>query len=483
MSLRIPGAPIAAKVAMRPLGYTRAGRAVWPIAGGSPTLTMDSKDLKAQRTALIEEMNALVDKAKTENRELTDEERADLHGKDERIVALDDDIPTAERMEARTAELAASEPGDGKLRIKVGAEENVYRPGGEHRFMVDAFRAKFSADAKAGERLGRHNEMRIDEYFGNHPEYRDVGTGAFTGLVVPQYLIDLVAPFTRAGRVFADLCRGIPLPDEGLVLNVSRITTGTAVAAQATENAAVQETDADDTLLAVNVRTYAGMQDVSRQALDRGQMIEEILIGDLLSAYHTTLDSALINADGTGGTHLGVRSTGSINTVTYTDATPTLGELYPKFADAWQRVNTIPFLNADLAVMHPRRWAWALSALDTQGRPLVVAEAGAVNAMGVGQAGVVIPTVGSFQGIPVALDANIPTTAGAGTEDVILVLNRSNCILFELPGEPFQLRFEETLGGNLTVKLVVFSYSAFTAGRYPAASSLITGTGLIAPVF
>ena len=36
-------------------------------------------------------------------------------------------------------------------------------------------------------------------------------------------------------------------------------------------------------------------------------------------------------------------------------------------------------------------------------------------------------------------------------------------------GMPRQLKFEETLAGNLTVKLVAFGYSAFTAGRYPKA--------------
>src|SRR5262245_21460368 len=123
------------------------------------------------------------------------------------------------------------------------------------------------------------------------------------------------------------------------------LTIGTPTAAQATENAAVQETDADDTLFTVNVRTYAGLQDVSRQALERGTLIEEVLMADLVSDYNTKIDNAIINADGTSGTHLGIRSTAGINTVTFTSGSPTAALLYSKPADAIQRV--APF-NADL---------------------------------------------------------------------------------------------------------------------------------------
>jgi hypothetical protein len=36
--LTIPGAPIAAKTAIKPVGFTKSGRAVWPILGGSPVM-------------------------------------------------------------------------------------------------------------------------------------------------------------------------------------------------------------------------------------------------------------------------------------------------------------------------------------------------------------------------------------------------------------------------------------------------------------
>jgi hypothetical protein len=72
-------------------------------------------------------------------------------------------------------------------------------------------------------------------------------------------------------------------------------------------------------------------------------------------------------------------------------------------------------------------------------------------------------------------------TIGAGTEDVILAVTDRELHFWD-DGVQF-VRAEQTAAGNLTVKLVVYGYSAFTAGRYPGAHAIISGTGLIAPVF
>jgi hypothetical protein len=73
--------------------------------------------------------------------------------------------------------------------------------------------------------------------------------------VVPQYLTDMYAPKVQAMRPFADICNKHDLPPDGMTVNISRITTGTSTALQATENVAVSETDIDDTLLTENVQT------------------------------------------------------------------------------------------------------------------------------------------------------------------------------------------------------------------------------------
>ena len=231
-----------------------------------------------------------------------------------------------------------------------------------------------------------------------------------------------------------------------MTLNIGRMTTGTAVAAQASENSAVQETDADDTLLTINVRTYAGMQDVSRQALERSEAVDIEIFNDLIADYFTKVDSAILNADGTSGTHLGIRSTSSITAVTYTDASPTVPELWPKLADAVRQAAAAMFAKPTAIVMHSRRWAWGQAALDSNNRPLFLSDAsGPFNALAVGEAVTYGQVVGRLQALPVILDDNIPTNLGGGTEDVILIVSGANLRYWgETPDLfPRQFRFEQ----------------------------------------
>src|SRR5206468_8030987 len=117
-------------------------------------------------------------------------------------------------------------------------------------FLMDVSRQFLYQDVEASHRLAQHmREERVER-----AEYmqRAVGTGAFAGLTVPQYLTDMYAPATANLRPFADACNRHPLPADGMSVNISRITTATGAALQASENTAVQNTDMDDTLLTVN---------------------------------------------------------------------------------------------------------------------------------------------------------------------------------------------------------------------------------------
>jgi hypothetical protein len=90
----------------------------------------------------------------------------------------------------------------------------------------------------------------------------------------------------------------------------------------------------------------------------------------------------------------------------------------------------------------------------------------------------------TLMGLPIITDANVRTNAGAGTdEDRIYCVSAPELHLWEQGGSPFALNFDATGAGSLTVKSVVYGYSAFSAGRYPGATSVIAGTGLVAPTF
>lgn len=426
--------------------------------------------LAEKRDKALTRAEEITQLAETEARDLTVEEDAEIKASLDSLRDLDEQIERHLELEARS-EKAAEIRKVTKIDpvTKVTSESRTYAPKAKTSFFRDAYNAQFNSDAGAQERLNRH--MAEEQI-----ERRDVGSAAFAGLMVPQFLTDLAAPFARAGRPFADAVRKLELPPEGLTLSISKVTTGSAVAQQ-TEGAAVQETNMDDTKLDISVITVAGQQNVSRQALERGTNIDEIVAADLVSAYHTKVDSLLVAEL--------LASAGQ--TVTYTDASPTVAEAFPKLLDATQKVQTTYFAGPDVILMHPRRLAWILAAVDSTGRPLAVPTPVAYNPIAHGDGGVQYGASRySIAGYPVITDANVSILQGAGTDqDTIFVGNSQSVLLWEQgDGSPMFLRFEQTdKAHELEVTMIVYGYAAFTANRYPNAFAQINGTGLITPTF
>jgi hypothetical protein len=367
---------------------------------------------------------------------------------------------------------------------RVGQEERTYHRGNTGDggpFLRDLAMQYMFRDIEAETRLARHmQEERVER--GQYLT-RAAGTGAFAGLTVPQYLTDMYAPATANLQPFADVCNQHDLPESGMTVNISRITTATSVALQASENASVSETNIDDTLLTIPVQTAAGQQTLSRQAIERGTGVEGIVMDDLFRRYATTKDSTLINQATTGLSASGT-------SVPYVDASPTSAELWPKLLGAASGVEQalIGMGNADIAVMHSRRWYWMQSQL-TNSWPLVSQPglggtgndgAMAINngtAYGKGSRGM-LPS-----GLIVITDNNIPITKGGGTEDEIYVTSSQECHLWQDPNAPVFIRAEQPQAAALGVLLVLYGYFAYTFGRFANSVGLIGGTGLIAPVF
>jgi HK97 family phage major capsid protein len=280
-----------------------------------------------------------------------------------------------------------------------------------------------------------------------------------------------------------------PLPVDGMNLYISRITTGASAAVQSSENSGVSETNIDDTLLTIPVITVAGQQTVSRQSLERGTNIEQIVMGDLVKAWHTALDAQAISGSGSSGQAKGIYTvlTGGSNEISYTDASPTVAELYPKLADAIQRVQTSTFMQPTHWLMHPRRLAFLQAAVDSSNRPLVVPMAnGPMNAVSTGAGAFTYANSGySLMGLPVITDSNVQTNLGAGTnQDVIYCVNGGEAHLWETTGAPMSLTFDQPNAASLGVLMVIYGYASFSAERYGAVGhSMITGTGLVAPSF
>jgi HK97 family phage prohead protease len=448
-------------------------------------------------TATIEEIDAAEAKAKAARAQVAAVDTR-IKERDEAIADVESAIADEKRIEEGQKQrnpTGAPQVRTREQTVRVGAEERTYAPHKERAwdsrterfrpgfdvgqdFLRDVAAAFLMQDWEAQDRLRRHKQEELAE----RGQYmtRATGTGAFAGLTVPQYLTDLYAPAAAAARPFANAIRGHELPASGMTVELSRITTPSAVGLQAAQNSLVTEQDMDDTQLSIPVQTTAGRQTMSRQAVERSTNAEDVTVEDLTRRYFSSVDSTIINQAATGLVAVGTA-------VAYTDLTPTAAELYPKVLEALSGVEAALLDQASgetLAVMHSRRWYWMQSQVGTTwpfiGQPGIPAQQGGVNLAeryGAGFRGI-LPN-----GTPVVVDNNIPTNLGAGTnEDVIGVVDRNECHLWEDPDAPLFIRAEQTAVTSLGVTLVLYGYFAYTHARY-AQARVIGGTGLIPPTF
>lgn len=390
---------------------------------------------------------------------------------------------------------------------RVTSEERTYAPHRERGFDASTGRfrrgakpgadferdvaAAFLGDYEAQERLRQHmREEKVERGIyleraltgPNLPgqQSRAVGTGAFSGLTVPQYLTDMYAPAAAAKRPFADVMTHHDLPETGMTVNISRITTPSAVGLQGTENTAVTNQDMDDTLLTFGVQTNAGQQTMSRQSIERAAGTEPIVMDDLYRRYNSGLDSTLINQATTGLSAVA-------SSIAYTDASPTVVEFAPLISQAAANVETtmLDLGSGDIiAVMASRRWFWINQALSSSwplmSQPNTLAQTLGANygeVYGRGLRGI-LPN-----NIPVIVDANVALNGGTGTnQDEVYVLDRAESHLWEDPTAPMFIRAEQPAAASLGVLLVLYGYFAYTHSRLLNAQK-IAGTGLVTPTW
>jgi HK97 family phage major capsid protein len=466
-----------------------------------------------QRTALQTEMDGLVEapmaetrSAETANR-FTPEEEARFGEIRTELDVLDPRITDLRDMEARKAAAAKDldDLGLGNASVTVLHNERTYRRGGEARYYQDLCSAAISPMGEAAYRLARHGkEMEI--------EARDkprsavaatlrsiqarLGIEERTGLTTsvgsggtflpPDYLLDEYIALPRPERVLMDVVRQQNLPKGPMTIEIPKITAGTAVTSQGTQNTAVTETDLTDAYVAASVNTIAGQQTVSLQAIEQSSVpFDEIVFADLLRALDAQLEYQGWQGSGSSGQLQGVLGVSGITTVTYTDGSPTAVKAYPFLGAAKSAVFKSIFRAADAIFMTPDRWAWFETGADANGRPLVTpSDNGPWNTIGTvdGQMRNGPTPAGKLFGLPVFIAAQLPTNLGSGTnQDDIAVISTKDLILWE--SAPVSRALPQTLGNQLSVLLQTYEYAAFMPNRLPGAIAIEAGTGLVTPVF
>lgn len=401
----------------------------------------------------------------------------------ERIAAArSDTLPSAD--DAR-GDNAGDQPESRRLSsgsVQIVSEPQTYdRHNSNGNFYFrDVFHAS-NGDEGARARLHRHmREAAV--------ELRALNSSDSTGgeFVPPIWLMEEYATVVRMGRPFAtNVTRNMGgTPPNTDSISVPKLTTGSATATQA-DGGTVQNTDAASGSITVGIKTIAGEQTLSRQLFDRALPgADQLIFGDLIADYNVKLDIQTLSGGGTGANAKGVLTDSNRVQVTYTDTTSTVPEFYSKVGDAIQQITVGRGLPPDTITMHPRRWAWISVAFDSSGRPLIVPSGAALNQPGTASSPTQLGRPGfTFQGLEVVVDANLPTTNGAGTnEDVVVISRAQDNLLWEDP-TPRTRVDESRASGNLQVVLQLWNYFGFTTERYSKANATIGGTGLVAPTF
>jgi len=470
------------------------------------------QSLLAQRTALKAEVQGILDTAKRENRnQLSPTQDAAFNAKLAEVRAADSEIET---LQGRISEAEEAERRDGLaagIRSQFGRNgpqehtprwhagpDEVYRRGGRNSYFQDLAKARLDPTPDVHERLNRH-ASQMDRAMASgdvqkqsrkwsapapeNVEYRVApnrtdGQGGY--FVPPTWLIGEYVEYARAARATADLCRPMALPPGTDEINLPKVSTGTATGVQTADGAAVTSQDMTDDFVSGRVRTIAGQQDGSLQLLEQSPVgFDEVIFRDLQKDYNQKLDLQVISGTNANGQVKGILNVAGINAITYTDATPTLPELWLPLMQAASKVANGVFVLPDAISMTASRWFWANSQLDTGNRPLLGGE-GPMNAMGAANPRAAEGAMGRMGGLPAVADANIPANLGAGTnEDRMIVAAFDELYLWE--GVPRVRVLQEVLSGTLQVRFQLYNYVAFIPDRLPKSISVISGTGLIAP--
>ena len=362
--------------------------------------------------------------------------------------------------------------------VQVGAEPNpVYR---RDDVEVSYFRDLFNAtrgDDGARRRLTAAQETRASTTV----------AGAGGEFAPPLWLIEDFVELARPGRITADLIGSETLPAGVASINIPKISAGAGVGVTVTQNTTITETNVTTTSVSSGITEITGKQTVSLALLRQsGTPLDRIILADLAEAYAVMLNTQVISGSAANGQLRGLITAGTA--VTFTTTQPAVvsvtsaNSFYMKVLQAQAALAGARYLPADAIVMHPRRWAWVLGALDSSNRPLVVPSGAGSNQVGVSSALAAQGYAGEMLGLPVYVDPGIPTNLGTGTnQDVVFVLRKSDLQLWESAVETAS--FDATYADQNSILYRVLGFSAFIPHRHQASVQVIGGTGLVAPTF
>ena len=233
-------------------------------------------------------------------------------------------------------------------------------------------------------------------------------------------------------------------------------------------NGALSEPSIVEATTGPAVRTYGTRVKMSIQLLEQGREgIDSELIPAMTSAVDAAIEADLISADGTAGTVTGITHTSSVSTATYTSTTPTLVTAWPVIEGAVRAVESGRG-GSPLVLMHQRRLSWLRQRAIVEANPALDLDEPTM-------AGTTACAAGT---VHIIAEPTIPTTAGAGTGDLLIVL-RDPSVLDCFVGDHRVMMGDAD--DDMMVYVNVFRQVVFAAGRLPASIAVVSGSGFAAP--
>jgi HK97 family phage major capsid protein len=293
---------------------------------------MNLTELRAQRAAKLAEAKAIADRAKAENRELTDEEQTQTDGILDAVDAVDAQIDKAAKAEARAARLTALAE---RSTESLGRQTRAENPATESREQATADRTEIEVhsafpmtgraagfEAVHGERRGREEAYKIGMWtlghllghddarrWSNDYGYRAVramnnSSNTAGAILVPDALQATIIWHTEERGIFARYAQPVPMGKNDVV-TVPKSTGEVTVYAVA-ENMTDDITESEPTLGGVEViaRTWGALVKAGNNLLDDAVVSVGEYIGRKVGYAHADKqDQAGFNGDGTSTYH------------------------------------------------------------------------------------------------------------------------------------------------------------------------------------
>jgi hypothetical protein len=261
--------------------------------------------------------------------------------------------------------------------------------------------------------------------------------------VIPVPLLREIVALVDANRPFIDGINRQPLPPSGMSFRVPRVTTSAAVGEQTSEFDALTSTQGQIEDFTVDVKTFGGSNDISRQLIDRSDpSYFDELLRQLAQDYAHKTDKFAYDTVKGSQTSTGAGLYGAV--------TKGIADAYGVMRFAPDSIVLAPGGTSDSS------WLKFLQAEDKDERPLFSA-ANPVNAAGLVSQGT---TQGTIAGLRVIVDPHI------GVNEPARVFPSAFATFYEASGSPIRVQVEQP--SSWSVRVSVGGYVAALA-KFPTA--------------